>query len=87
MAFGLRLEQMTSGATIADSLMKMADAVRADLIVLGSRSRPAPLASLFGSVGREIAGSTVGEEVGRRSGSPVLVAPTADPVRTGPDER
>ena len=29
---------------------------------------------------------TVGEEVGRRSGSPVLVAPPSDPARTGPGE-
>src|SRR5579859_467796 len=54
-AFDVRLEDPAKGATIAESLVKMADAVRADLMVLGSRSRPAPLASLFGSVSREVA--------------------------------
>lgn len=54
-AFDLRLEEPTAGATTADSLMTMADAIHADLIVLGSRGRPAPLASLFGSVSRKVA--------------------------------
>ncbi len=53
--FDLRLEQPTSGATIAESLVNMADVLHADLIVLGSRGRLAPLASLFGSVSREVA--------------------------------
>jgi nucleotide-binding universal stress UspA family protein len=53
--FDVRLEQPTSGATIAESLVKMADGIHTDLIVLGSRGRPAPLASLFGSVSREVA--------------------------------
>ena len=54
-AYDIRLEQPITGATIADSLVKMADAIHADLIVLGSRSRLAPMASLFGSVSREVA--------------------------------
>ena len=54
-AFDIRLEQPINGATIADSLVKMADAINADLIVLGSRGRPAPVASVFGSVSREVA--------------------------------
>jgi nucleotide-binding universal stress UspA family protein len=54
-AFDVRLEDPVKGATIAESLVKMADAVGADLMVLGSRSRSAPLASLFGSVSREVA--------------------------------
>jgi nucleotide-binding universal stress UspA family protein len=53
--FDIRLEEPTSGSTIALSLVKMADDLRADLIVLGSRGRPAPVASLFGSVSREVA--------------------------------
>jgi nucleotide-binding universal stress UspA family protein len=53
--FDVRLEHPTSGASIAESLVNMADDLRADLIVLGSRGRPAPLASLFGSVSREVA--------------------------------
>src|SRR5450759_4653859 len=53
--FDLRLEQPTSGATIAESLVNMADDLHTDLIVLGSRGRLAPLASLFGSVSREVA--------------------------------
>jgi nucleotide-binding universal stress UspA family protein len=53
--FDVRLEQPTSGATIAESLVNMADDLHADLIVLGSRGRPSPLASLFGSVSREVA--------------------------------
>jgi nucleotide-binding universal stress UspA family protein len=54
-AFDIRLEQPINSATIADSLVKMADAINADLIVLGSRGRPAPVASVFGSVSREVA--------------------------------
>jgi nucleotide-binding universal stress UspA family protein len=54
-AFDIRIEQPNMGATTADSLVNMADAVHADLIVLGSRGRPAPLTSLFGSVSREVA--------------------------------
>jgi len=54
-AFDIRREQPTTGETIADSLVKMADAIHADLIVLGSRGRSAPVASLFGSVSREVA--------------------------------
>ena len=54
-AFDVRLEDPVKGATIAESLVKTADAVGADLMVLGSRSRSAPLASLFGSVSREVA--------------------------------
>lgn len=53
--FDIRLEQPTSGATVAESLVNMADDLHADLIVLGSRGRPAPVASLFGSVSREVA--------------------------------
>jgi nucleotide-binding universal stress UspA family protein len=53
--FDVRLEQSTSGATIAESLVNIADDLHADLIVLGSRGRLAPLASLFGSVSREVA--------------------------------
>src|ERR1700693_95850 len=53
--FDTRLEHPTSGATIAESLMTMAEDLRADLIVLGSRGRRAPMASLFGSVSRELA--------------------------------
>jgi nucleotide-binding universal stress UspA family protein len=53
--FDVRLEQPTSGASIAESLVNMADDLPADLIVLGSRGRPAPVASLFGSVSREVA--------------------------------
>ena len=53
--FDVRLEQLPSGATIAESLVHVADDLHADLIVLGSRGRPAPLASLFGSVSREVA--------------------------------
>lgn len=56
--FDIRVEQQTSGVTIAESLVKIADDLDADLIVLGSRGRPAPLASLFGSVSREVARST-----------------------------
>src|SRR5450759_981812 len=62
--FDVRLEQPTSGASIAESLVNMADDLPADLIVLGSRGRPAPVASLFGSVSREVA---------RRSHVPVLI--------------
>jgi nucleotide-binding universal stress UspA family protein len=53
--FDMRLEHPTSGATIAESLVTMAEDLRADLIVLGSRGRRAPMASLFGSVSREVA--------------------------------
>jgi nucleotide-binding universal stress UspA family protein len=53
--FDARLEQLPSGATIAESLVHMADDLHAHLIVLGSRGRPAPLASLFGSVSRDVA--------------------------------
>jgi nucleotide-binding universal stress UspA family protein len=53
--FDIRLEQPTSGATVAESLVNMADDIHGDLIVLGSRGRLAPLASLFGSVSREVA--------------------------------
>lgn len=53
--FDVRLEQPTSGATTAECLVKIADDLAADLIVLGSRGRAAPLASLFGSVSREVA--------------------------------
>ena len=53
--FDIRLEQPGSGATVAGSLVNTADDLHADLIVLGSRGRPAPLASLFGSVSREVA--------------------------------
>ena len=55
--FYVRLEQLRAHVSVADSLVKMADAIRADLIVLGSRGRPAPVASLFGSVSREVARS------------------------------
>jgi len=54
-AFDVRLEPTTPGAKIADGLVKVADAIGADLMVLGSRHRLAPLASLFGSVSREVA--------------------------------
>jgi nucleotide-binding universal stress UspA family protein len=54
-AFDIRLQQTTPGATIAGSLVKMADDINADLMVLGSRRRAAPFASLFGSVSREVA--------------------------------
>jgi Universal stress protein UspA and related nucleotide-binding proteins len=53
--FDMRLEHPTSGASIAQSLVAMAEDLRADLIVLGSRGRPAPMASLFGSVSRDVA--------------------------------
>jgi nucleotide-binding universal stress UspA family protein len=71
----VRLEQLTSGATIAESLVKMAGDLHADLIVLGSRGRPAPLASLFGSVSREVARSAhvpvlVVREGARQAGPP-----------------
>ena len=72
--FYVRREQPRAHASVADSLVRIADAIRGDLIVLGSRGRPAPVASLFGSVSREVA---------RRAHVPVLVvrdtAPEAAP--------
>jgi nucleotide-binding universal stress UspA family protein len=53
--FDMRLEHPTSGASIAQSVVTMAEDLHADLIVLGSRGRPAPMASLFGSVSRDVA--------------------------------
>jgi nucleotide-binding universal stress UspA family protein len=61
----VRLEPLTAGVTVAESLLAMAAAVKADLIVLGSRGHTAPRASLFGSVSREVA---------RAAHVPVLIA-------------
>lgn len=77
-AFEVRLEHTTAGATIPGSLVKMADGINADLIVLGSRSRPAPMASLFGSVSREVA---------RGAHVPVLVVREAAAQPPGPPAR
>jgi nucleotide-binding universal stress UspA family protein len=53
--FDIHIEEPTSGATIAENLVNLAQDLDGDLIVLGSRGRPAPLATLFGSVSREVA--------------------------------
>jgi len=58
-------EPLTAGATVAESLLAVAAAVKPDLVVLGSHGHPAPVASLFGSVSREVA---------RRALWPVLIA-------------
>jgi nucleotide-binding universal stress UspA family protein len=73
--FDIRLEQPRSGVTVAESLVNMADDLHADLIVLGSRGRFAPLASLFGSVSREVASGAhvpvlVVREGARQAGPP-----------------
>lgn len=73
--FDIRIEQPTSGATIAENLVNLAQNLDGDLIVLGSRGRPAPLASLFGSVSREVARSAhapvlVVREAARQPGPP-----------------
>lgn len=68
--FDVRVEQQTPGTSIAEHLVKLARDLPGDLIVLGSRGRPAPLASLFGSVSREVA---------RHAHTPVLVV--RDPAR------
>jgi nucleotide-binding universal stress UspA family protein len=75
-AFDVRLDQ-PARATIADSLVDMADALHSDLIVLGSRGRAAPLASLFGSVSREVA---------RKAHVPVVIVREAAP-QAGPPAR
>jgi len=84
-AFDVRLDRLTADATIADSLVTMADAIHADLIVLGSRGRAAPLASLFGSVSREVARTAhvpvmIVREAARLAGAParLLVVVTAE---------
>jgi nucleotide-binding universal stress UspA family protein len=61
----VRLESMTAGVTVAERLLAMAGALKADLIVLGSRGRSAPVVDLFGSVSREVA---------RGAQVPVLIA-------------
>jgi nucleotide-binding universal stress UspA family protein len=61
----VRLEQLTAGYTVAQSLLTMAEALKPDLLVLGSRGRSAPAVSLFGSVSREVA---------RTAHLPVLIA-------------
>jgi nucleotide-binding universal stress UspA family protein len=61
----IRLEPLTAGVTVAESLLALAAAVKPDLIVLGSRGHSAPLVSLFGSVSREVA---------RGARVPVLIA-------------
>ena len=76
-AFDMRWEQPRADASVAGSLVDIADAIRADLIVLGSRGRPAPIASLFGSVSREVA---------RGAHVPVLIVRDS-PVQTGPPSR
>jgi nucleotide-binding universal stress UspA family protein len=73
--FDIRIEQPTSGATIAENLVNLAQDLDGDLIVLGSRGRPAPVASLFGSVSREVARSAhapvlVVREAARQPGPP-----------------
>lgn len=68
--FYFRRVQPREHASVADSLLKMAHAIRADLIVLGSRGRPAPVASLLGSVSREVA---------RAAHVPVLIVRDAVP--------
>jgi nucleotide-binding universal stress UspA family protein len=75
--FEMRLEQPGSGMGVAESLVKMADDLKADMIVLGSRGRSAPVASLFGSVSREVA---------RSAHVPVLVVRRA-PRQPGPKVR
>ncbi|HXJ48361.1 MAG TPA: universal stress protein [Candidatus Acidoferrum sp.] len=75
--FEIRLEQPASGAGVAESLVNTADELRADMIVLGSRGRSAPVASLFGSVSREVA---------RSAHVPVLVVRRA-PRQPGPSAR
>jgi nucleotide-binding universal stress UspA family protein len=62
---------------VAESLVKMADDLKADMIVLGARGRSAPVASLFGSVSREVA---------RSAHVPVLVVRRA-PRQPGPNVR
>lgn len=76
-AFDIRMERAAAGATIADSLLNLAGDLHADLIVMGSRGRAAPVASLFGSVSREVA---------RRAHVPVLIAREAA-RRSGPPSR
>jgi nucleotide-binding universal stress UspA family protein len=84
-AFDARLDQLAANATIADSLVNTADAINADLIVLGSRGRAAPLASLFGSVSREVARTAhmpvmIVREAARQAGPPtrLLLVVTAE---------
>ena len=76
-AFDVRREEPPAGASIAGSLVTIADAIRADLIVLGSRGRPAPVASLLGSVSREVA---------RAAHVPVLIVRDSA-VQAGPPSR
>jgi nucleotide-binding universal stress UspA family protein len=76
--FDIRIEQPTSGATIAENLVNLAQDLDGDLIVLGSRGRPAPLASLFGSVSREVARGAhvpvlIVREAARHPGPPASV--------------
>jgi len=61
----VRLEHLGAGTTVAQSLLALSEALRPDLLVLGSRGRLAPAASLFGSVSREVA---------RSAHLPVLIA-------------
>lgn len=61
----VRLEHLGAGTTVAQSLLALSEALKPDLLVLGSRGRSAPAASLFGSVSREVA---------RSARVPVLIA-------------